>query len=258
MGKKPSRSLRLVHPVVRAVVSHVSRELGVPVEHMRHSNVRYGMMSAARHIIWYVLHDTGFSTYSRLGFMFDADHASVMYGIRMIANTVRTPNALYGKGRVYTPDRKKLIVRVATETRALATELIENAEIRSRLNRDVLVIPVCRIKLSELENLAMADLSTRFSGGWLVELAEFDRNPAKYPLLVRLALDQEKESEFIWVIPTSSASQDASTIVVPSKDTTDKSPRSTTVETATDPTTSPETPKQPSDSPTSLLQTQNA
>lgn len=252
-----ANTTRLKHPLVRAITEHVCKELDVPVEQLCGTRLRHGMLTIARHVIWYVLFDIGFTTHYKIGVMFRMNPSTVTYGIQVVTTIVKTPNMKIGKDVFYTPERRKLIYQLAMETRELALRMM-NQPIASTLSQAVLIVPVCRVPLDEMDDLAMVDLSTRFAGGWLVEMAEFERKESKYPLLVRSALQQTEEAKFVWVIPTLSESPGASTTAAPLEDSTAPSLPSTTAEPVTDPTTSPEIQKQPSASPTSSLQTQSA
>lgn len=245
----------LDHPMIQAVAKYVCGELNVPVGHLRGGNSRNRMLTAARHIIWYVLYDIGFYSYTEIGHLFIMDRTTIMTGTATIRRIIATPLAICGKGQLYTPERKKLVTRLAVNARAMAVAMLNKPV--AALSREIVTIPVCRVDLNEMDNLAMTDLATRFSGGWLVELSEFARDPSRYPELLREPLGQEKEAKFVWVIPISYARRSDSTSGSSSGDAGTVSVPPTTVDTAKVPTISPEIPEQPSTTPISKLQMQS-
>jgi len=241
--------------MIRAVAEYVCKELNVSPERLRGGDSRNRMLTAARHIIWYVLFDIGFYSYSELGRLFIMDRTTVISGVETVRTVIVTPLAICGKGQLYTPERKKLVTRLAVNARAMAVAILSKPV--ASLNRETVTIPVCRIDLNEMDNLAMTDLATRFSGGWLVELSEFARDPSRYPELLREPLGQEKESKFVWVIPISYAKPFESTTGAPSEGVTAGLLPTTTADKAGAPTISLETPKPPSTTPISKLQMQS-
>jgi hypothetical protein len=245
----------LDHPMIQAVAQYVCKELNVSTRYLRGGNSRNRPLTAARHIIWYVLYDIGFYSYSEIGHLFVMDRTTIMSGVATMRRIINTPLSICGKGQLYTPERKALVTRVVVNARAMAVAILNKPV--PALTRETVTIPVCRIDLNEMDNLAMTDLATRFSGGWLVELSEFERNPSRYPELLREPLEQEKESKFVWVIPTSYARHSENTTDAPSEDATDRSPLITTADTAKAPTPSPGIPKLPSTTLISRLQMQS-
>jgi hypothetical protein len=245
----------LDHPIIQLVTKYVCGELNVSIGHLRVGDRRNRMLTTARHIIWYVLYDIGVCSYTEISHLFIMDRAGVVEGAATIRSIVKTPLAICGKGRLYTPERKRLVTRLVVNARAMA--VAARSKPAAAFNRETITIPARRIDLDEMDNLAMTDLATRFSGGWLVELSEFARDPSRYPELLREPLGQEKESKFVWVIPTSYAKPSESTTDAPSEDATTRSPPTTTADKAKAPTTLPETPKQLSTTAISKLQMQS-
>ena len=275
MGRKKKPRIPIKQPTVQALVEYVCRELGAQPAHIFNRRYKEKSVSASRQLVWYVMFSLKLATYGRLAILFNRHHTTIMRGVKGMRRRVTKPEIELKKDPYDTFSRRKQFACVYEKAKAVAVVATARADAVASavaaaavtaaqvpavlVFREMLRIPICRLDLSELDNLAMADVAIRFSGGWLVDMKEFERNLLKYPVLIQLALVPEKEEDkFIWVIPTSYANQDAVTIDAPSKAATGPSLPSTTAATPEAPTTSLETPTQPTDTRVSSLQTQRA
>lgn len=243
----------LDHPIISAAIDYVCKAVEISPSVLKAAgSTRLRPISLAKHVVWYALVESKLFTPSEVARMFMVDHTAVLYGVKMIRQVVLSPNVRYGKEQYYTVSRKKWVGRLACGARDLVISLTKRQA--EDLDRELIVIPRCRVEMTELENLSMADVATRFSGGWLVEVADFKRDPQRYPKSIHKTIEREEEASYVWVIPLSSLSPSEDTGDASSKGSTTGSP-STTTGTTKDPSISRETPTKPRSSKASRLLT---